>query len=72
MAKFDSNIPIYQGYKYQYVRMGDIKADSIRKKLFEYTFSKVCPLRWTKETGVIRDAVFLEDYKNFLELHELI
>ena len=72
--KITLEIPIYcspsyhRDRGYQYIRTSDIKDLEVRNRLEEYVKWKVRPLLWSPEEGEIKDAVLLDDYKEFVNI----
>jgi hypothetical protein len=64
------DIPVYKSRRWEYIRISDIKEDWRRKELDRWIFGQFQPLI-QGEKGAIIDAVFLHDYKLYLETRPL-
>ena len=62
-------LPVYESKHGNYIRISDLPEGYERLELERWIFGKVQPLIQGKGKGVpaIQDAVFLEDYREFLK-----
>ncbi len=63
------DVPIYDNKRGKYIIISDIKEGHKRRELGRFIFGKLQPLIQGKD-GAITDAVFLEDYLEFLSFKQ--